>query len=108
MPPPTNGPAYQTQAFVQFRCTSSGPKARAGFIAAPVSGPPISTSIVIVSPIARPAIDLNVPPGSAAVANTTHTRKNVKTPSITTPCHTLTPLPRAGEPRFVVPRTLAE
>src|SRR5215831_10866906 len=106
-PPPTKGPTYQTHAFVQYRATSSGPNARAGFIAAPVSGPPIRMSSVIVKPIASPAIDLNEPPGSAAVANTTQTRKNVRTPSITTPCQTLIPLPRDGAPRCVVARTLA-
>ena len=37
------------------------PNARAGFIAAPVNGPPKRMSIVIVRPIASPAIDLNVP-----------------------------------------------
>src|SRR6266545_70914 len=65
---PTNGPTYQTQASAHSRSSSSGPNARAGFIAAPVSGPPIRTSMVIVSPIASPAIDLNAPPGSTAVA----------------------------------------
>ena len=57
-------------------------------------------SSVIVNPIARPAIDLNVPPGSAAVAKTTQTRKKVSTISITSPCHCVTPRPRAGVPRF--------
>ena len=56
---------------------SSGPKARAGFIAAPVSGPPTNTSIVIVRPIASPAIALNAPRASTAVAQTAKTRKNV-------------------------------
>jgi len=46
-------------------------------------------SIVIVRPIASPAIDLNVPRGSAAVAKTTKTRKNVMTTSIAKPA----PLP---------------
>ena len=43
------------------------------------------TSIVIVSPIARPAIDLNAPPGSTAVAQTAHTRKKVMMISRTKP-----------------------
>src|SRR5207248_5562243 len=68
--PPAKGPAYQTHAFDHVRERSSGPKARAGFTAAPVSGPPIRMSSVIVSPIASPAMDLNEPPGSAAVAKT--------------------------------------
>src|SRR5437764_1922493 len=83
--PPTSGPTYQIQAFVQNESTSSGPNARAGFIAAPVSGPPIRMSIVIVRPIASPAIDLNVPRGSAAVAKTTQTMKNVRISSVATP-----------------------
>ena len=45
----------------------------------------MSTSIVIVSPIARPAIDLNAPPGSTAVAKTAQTRKNVRMISTTRP-----------------------
>ena len=40
-------------------------------------------SIVIVRPIARPAINLNVPRGSTAVAKTTQTRKMVVTASST-------------------------
>ena len=49
-------------------CTSSGPNARAGFIAAPVNGPPMKMPSVIVKPIASPAIALKAPRGSAAVA----------------------------------------
>ena len=41
-------------------------------------------SNVIVSPIASPAIDLKAPPGSAAVANTTQTRKKVRIASVST------------------------
>ena len=63
---PSSGPAYQTQPLAQWSPTSCGPNARDGFIAAPVNGPPKSTSIVIVRPIARPAIDLNVPRASTA------------------------------------------
>ena len=44
--------------------------------------------MVIVNPIPSPAIALNVPPGSAAVAKITQTRKNVSTSSMTTPCQT--------------------
>ena len=44
----------------------------------------MSTSIVIVSPMARPAITLNAPRGSTAVAHTAHTRKNVRIASKTT------------------------
>src|SRR5271166_4327932 len=57
-------------------------------------------SIVIVSPIARPAIDLNVPRGSTALANTTHARKNVITASSPNAAPGETPLPTAGTPRL--------
>jgi hypothetical protein len=73
-------------------------------MAAPVSGPPMRMSIVIVKPIARPAMILKLPPGSAAVAKTTHTRKKVRTVSITRPCQTLTPAPSTGAPRFTIAR----
>ena len=53
-----------------------------------------------MKPIARPAICLNVPRGSTAVANTTQTRKNVSTASITTPLPAPMPEPSAGTPRF--------
>ena len=43
---------------------------------------------VIVRPIASPAIDLNAPPGSTAVAKTTQTRKNVSRASIARPAPT--------------------
>jgi hypothetical protein len=69
-------------------------------MAAPVSGPPIRTSIVIVSPIARPAIDLNVPRGSAAVANTTQTRKKVRIASTISPASGWMPGFRTGVPRL--------
>src|SRR5688572_10211486 len=42
------------------------------------------TSNVIVSPNTSPEIDLKAPPGSAAVANTTQTRKNVRIASVRT------------------------
>ena len=58
-------------------CARAGPNARAGFIAAPVKGPPKSMSMVIVRPMAKPAILLNAPLASTAVAKTTKTRKNV-------------------------------
>ena len=51
---PSSGPAYQTQPLAQWSPTSCGPNAREGFIAAPVNGPPKSTSIEIVRPIASP------------------------------------------------------
>src|ERR671933_1294966 len=50
----------------------------------------MSTSIVIVSPIASPAIDLKAPRGSTAVAHTAQTRKNVSTASRTKPLPSLT------------------
>ena len=62
---------------------------------------------MIVKPIASPAIDLNVPPGSAAVAKTTQTRKKRQHDLDHEPCQTVTPLPRLGAPRCVSRRTLA-
>src|SRR3984893_8307705 len=96
---PTTGPAYQTQPLAQWLPTSCGPNARAGFIAAPVNGPPKRMSIVIVRPIASPAIDLNVPRGSTALANTTHARKNVMIASRPNAAPAFTPPPSAGTPR---------
>ena len=85
---------------VQKFCTSSGPTARAGFIAAPVYGPPMQMSSVIVKPIARPAIVANAPRGSAAVAKITQTRKKVSTASIATPPNPLMPGASEGAPRL--------
>src|SRR6187431_3277470 len=79
------GPTQYTHQSSQTPKTSSGPKARAGFIAAPVSGPPARMSNVITSPIASPAIEAKDPRTSAAVANTTQTRKNVRTASSAAP-----------------------
>ena len=57
-------------------------------------------SRVIVKPIASPAIERKLPRGSAAVAKITHTRKNVRMISITSP----SPAPIwaiCGTPSFV-------
>ncbi len=59
----------------------------------------MSTSIVIVRPIASPATCLKVLRGSTAVPKTTQTRKNVSTASMTTPCPAPIPPPSAGTPR---------
>jgi hypothetical protein len=72
---------YERQKFA----TSSGPKARAGFIAAPVSGPPHRMPIVTTRPIPKPATALNAPRGSTAVAKTASTRKKVRIASSTSP-----------------------
>src|SRR6266581_3085644 len=56
----------------------AGPNHRAGFIAAPVKGPPIMMSSAMVSPIARPPTALKEPLGSIPVPYTTETRKNVR------------------------------
>ena len=97
--PPAKGPMYQIQKLSQSPERSSGPKARAGFIAAPVIGPAIRMSSVIVRPIARPAIDLNVPRGSAAVAKTTQTRKKVRIASMIRSRFRLEAGPDPGAPR---------
>ena len=96
----SGGPAYQTQPLAQWSPTSCGPKAREGFSAAPVNGPPNSTPIEIVRPIASPATALNGPRVSTAAPNTTSTRKNVKTASSRKPELASTPWPSAGTPSF--------
>jgi hypothetical protein len=58
----------------------------------------------MVRPIASPAIDLNVPRASAAVAKTTQTRKNVRTASTAKPA----PSPICSEPDLLVERRRAE
>ena len=58
-------------------------------------------SSVIVKPIARPAIDLKAPRGSAAVAKITQTRKKVRMISITSPAPGEMPRPSVGAPSFV-------
>jgi hypothetical protein len=57
-------------------------------------------SSVIVKPIARPEIEANAPRGSAAVAKTTQSRKNVSTASITTPPPAPIPGASEGAPRL--------
>ena len=78
----------------------AGPNQRAGFIAAPVNAVPMNMPAVTVKPIARPAILPNDPSGSIAVANITHTRKNVRMASIRTPCPVDICVATAGVPRF--------
>src|SRR5438132_1315183 len=72
----------------------AGPKARAGFIAAPVSGPPTRMSKNSTAPIASPAILPKAPRGSMAVAYTTVTRKMVSTISMTKGWAVSTPAPK--------------
>ena len=47
----------QIQPSAHWFWTSIGPRARPGFMAAPVSGPPMRMSAAIVRPMAKPAID---------------------------------------------------
>src|SRR5687767_8527071 len=53
---PTNGPIHHTYQSVKLPDATAGPNQRAGFIAAPVSGPPMRTSAVTARPMARPPI----------------------------------------------------
>src|SRR5437762_13731771 len=86
--------------------TTAGPNHRAGFIAAPVKGPPIIMSIEIVSPIANPPTALKLPFGSIPVPYTTNTRRKVRIASTRIPTAGVTVherpggLPRAGVPRW--------
>ena len=59
-------PTHHTQWFSIAWPKSAAPNARAGFMAAPVSGPPMRMSAAIVRPMAKPAMDLKAPRGSAA------------------------------------------
>jgi len=58
-------------------------------------------SSVIVKPIASPAIDLNVPLGSTAVAKITQTRKKVRIASTATPAPTVITGVSDGAPSLV-------
>ena len=62
---------------------------------------------MIVKPIASPAICLNAPRGSTAVAKTTKTRKNVSTASTTTPAPELIPPPSAGDAEIATAFSIA-
>src|SRR5450830_1360461 len=55
-PPPSNGPTQYTQWFSQNPATNPGPNVRAGFMDAPVRGPPTRISTRTVSPIPKPPI----------------------------------------------------
>ena len=77
--PPTIGPTHQTGWATQVPLTSAGPKARAGFIAAPVSVPPTRMSKNSSQPDAEAADLRRV--GETAVPNTADIRKKVSTAS---------------------------
>ena len=64
---PRNGPIQYTYQLSKNCATTAGPNHRAGFMAAPVKGPPIMMSREIVSPIARPPTALKEPFGSIPV-----------------------------------------
>src|SRR5213080_1861540 len=75
---------------------SAGPKARAGFIMAPVKFPPTSASTKIARPMPNPPIF--GASGEMAVPNTALTRKKVRAASIHTPCKKVTSPARWGVP----------
>src|SRR3954451_11536880 len=81
----------------------AGPNQRAGFIAAPVSGPPMRMSAVIANPMARPPV--LGPRGSTAVPNTANRTSAVRTASIAIQPPAPTPSPRAGVPMPDGPQT---
>src|SRR5881396_1188770 len=100
-----NGPIQYTYQLSKNWETTAGPNHRAGFMAAPVSGPPIMMSIEIVRPIANPPTALKVLFRSMPVPYTTLTRKNVRIASTRIPLTAVTfpvntgEVPRAGVPR---------
>ena len=63
-----------------------------------MNGPPKRMSMVMVRPMAKPAILLNAPLASAAVAKTTKTRKKVRTASSSIPCMRVKSGARSGVP----------
>src|SRR6266480_884795 len=93
---PKKGPIQYTYQLSKNCATTAGPNHRAGFIAAPVSGPPIMMSIEIVRPMAKPPTALKVPFGSIPVPYTTVTRKNVRIASTRIPVTTETFQARPG------------
>ena len=95
---PAIGPTIHTTELSQSPPTSAGPNQRAGFIAAPVSGPNAMMSNAITRPIVNPAVLFQGPLSSTAVPNTAKTRKNVRIASMTMPVPTDTPGPSAGAP----------
>ena len=70
MMPPAIGPTVHTIASDQRPPISAGPNQRAGFIAAPVSGPNAMISKAITSPIVNPAVFSHGPRSSTAVPKT--------------------------------------
>src|SRR5437867_981915 len=74
----------------------AGPNARAGFIIAPVNGPPTSAHTKIASPIPKPPIlgDSD----DTAVPNTALTRKKVSIASIRMPCRPSVVIESCGVP----------
>ena len=72
------------QSSQTLKTSFSGPSARAGFSAAPVSGPAARNADRDREPDRQAGDRLERPPGSAAVANTTQTRRNVMIASRTT------------------------
>src|SRR2546428_4530677 len=100
MIPPVIGPAIHTHQSVHVPVATAGPNQRAGFMAAPVSGPTARTSIVITSPTVNPAVFANGPRSSITVAKTAHTRKKVATASTNTAFPSVYPDSTIGVPPF--------
>ena len=95
-PAPSRGPIHHTYQFAKAPDATAGPNQRAGFMAAPVKGPPIRMSAATARPIA-------IPPSrgarrSSAVPKTAMTSRTVSTASMAMPVIGVTPWPRAGVP----------
>src|SRR5437868_7236361 len=97
---PTSGPIQYTYQLSKKDAGSAVPNHRAGFIAAPVSGPPSRMSVMTVRPMPKPAI--GGASGDTAVPYTAHTRNTVSTASTTTATVGVTPAASAGVPRCVL------
>ena len=80
----------------------AGPRVRAGFIEAPVSGTPTRWSTRTARPMTSGAT-APTPRLSMAAAKTTKTSTAVRIPSMITACHCSTPAPMAWEPSVPAP-----
>ena len=98
MAAPMAGPAIQTYQLSRKPPATAGPNQRAGFMAAPVSGPPIRMSAVMARPMARPPI-LGAR-GSIAVPKTANSRTMVRIASIAIAATGPVPSPSAGVPSW--------
>ena len=102
--PPRIGPTQYTMWATNWPATSAGPKARAGFIAAPVSGPPTRMSNQQHQAHRRTRRPW-APPALTQVPNTADTRKNVRIASSAIAWPSWMLLAIAGVPSAIGPVT---